>query len=136
MSRAVGTIVALAAGTVLLWLLAFPADWSAVPTADPVTYASPVTVGHWVAAAIGLAVLGFAGGVAAGPGAALLGVAVPAVALYCYRSATAEAIGANLWPVGALFATPPIVAGVAVAALIGRAVRRRRSRTPPGRLDG
>jgi hypothetical protein len=33
----------------------------------------------------------------------LVGVALPAVVLYCYRSATAEVIGANLWIVGPLF---------------------------------
>ncbi|OZM83836.1 hypothetical protein CFP66_05110 [Pseudonocardia sp. MH-G8] len=128
MTGVLRTAVPLAALTVLLSWLVLPADWSAVPTADPQTYASPVTAGHWTAAAVAVAVLAVAGGYASGAGAALLGVALPAVALYCYRSATAEVIGANLWPVGALFLTPPVVAGVAGAAVLGRAVRRRRER--------
>ena len=128
MRRAAATVALLAAGTVLLWLLAFPVDWSVVPTADPQTYASPVTSGHWAVAAAGLAVLAAAGGHARGPGAALLGVALPAVVLWSYRSATAEVIGANMWPVGALFLAPVVVAGVAAVAALGRSLRGRRER--------
>ncbi|WP_142059374.1 hypothetical protein [Pseudonocardia kunmingensis] len=128
MTGTLRTAVPLAALTVLLWWLVLPADWSVVPTADPQTHASPVTVGHWTAAATGLAALAAAGGWARGPGAALLGVALPAVALWCYRSATAEVIGANLWPVGALFLAPVVAAGVAAVAALGRTLRRRRER--------
>jgi hypothetical protein len=125
MTRAAATVALLATATVVLWLVAFPADWSVVPTADPQTYASPLTAGHWILAAAGLAALAFAGGFARGSAAALLGVAVPAIALYCYRSATAEVIGANLWVVGALLLAPALACGVAVVALLGRAARRR-----------
>ncbi|GAA0938914.1 hypothetical protein [Pseudonocardia zijingensis] len=126
--RAAPFVAALAVATVVLWLVAFPADWSSVPTADPQTWESPLTAGHWAAALAGLAVLAFAGGYARGPVAALLGVAVPAVVLFCWFSATAEVIGANLWPVGALFLAPPLLAGVALAAALGAAARRHRNR--------
>jgi hypothetical protein len=124
MRRAAATVALLAAATAALWLVVFPADWSSVPTADPLTFASPLSAAHWTTAAAGLAVLAFTGGYARGPGAALLGVAAPAAALYCYRSATAEVVGANLWVVGALLVVPAIAAGVAVAAGLGRAARR------------
>jgi hypothetical protein len=120
-------IAALAIATVALWLVAFPTDWSVVPTADPQTYASPLTPRHWTMAVAGLAVLALVGGFARGPAAALLGVAVPAVALYSWSSATAEVIGANLWVVGALFFAPALAAGVAVLAALGRAARRHRT---------
>jgi hypothetical protein len=129
MTRAPATVALLATATVVLWLVSFPADWSVVPTADPQTYASPLTAGHWIPATAGLAALAFLGGFARGPAAALLGVAVPAIALFCYRSATAEVIGANLWVVGALLYAPALACGVAVVALLGRAARRR-SATP------
>ena len=125
MSRAAATVALLAGATVLLWLLVFPADWSVVPTPDPLVLASPVTPVHWSVATAGLFGLAFAGGYARGPGAALLGVAVPAVALYCHRSATAEVVGANLWVVGALLLVPAMAAGVAGAAVLGRLARRR-----------
>jgi hypothetical protein len=127
MTRAPAVVTLLAAATVVLWLVAFPADWSVVPTADPQTYTSPLTPGHWAVAVIGLALLALAGGFVRGPAAALLGVAVPAIALYCWFSATAEVIGANLWMVGALFLAPALAAGVAVLAVIGRAARRHRT---------
>jgi hypothetical protein len=129
MTRATATVTLLAVATVVLWLVAFPLDWSAVPTGDPHTYASPLTPWHWAAAAVGLTALAFAGGFVRGPVVALLGVAVPAVALYCYRSATAEVIGANLWAVGALFLAPALAVGVTVTALLGRAARTLRA--PP-----
>jgi hypothetical protein len=122
------TAVPLAALTVLLGWLVLPADWSVVPTADPQTYGSPVTTGRWTAAAAGLLVLAAVGGYARGPGAALVGIALPAVVLWCYRSATAEVIGASLWPVGALFLAPAVAAGVAAVAALGRSLRRRRER--------
>lgn len=128
MIRTLGTAAVLAVATALLWWLVFPADWSVVPTADPQTYTSPVTPTHWAAAAAGLAVLAAAGGYAQGVAATLLGVALPAAVLYCYRSATAEVIGANLWPVGALLLIPVLAGGVAAAAGIGRHARRRHSR--------
>jgi hypothetical protein len=127
MTRASAVVLVLAAATVALWLVAFPADWSVVPTADPQTYASPLTTRHWTVAVTGLAVLALAGGFVRGPAAALLGVAVPAIALYCWFSSTAEVIGANLWVVGALLFAPAAVAGVAVLAALGRAGRRRRT---------
>jgi hypothetical protein len=127
MTRATVTVPVLAAATVVLWLVVFPLDWSAVPTAEPQTYAPPLTTWHWAAAAAGLAALAFAGGFVRGPAVALLGVAVPAVALFCYRSATAEVIGANLWVVGALFLAPALAVGVTAAALLGRAVRKLRA---------
>ncbi|MHA6620233.1 hypothetical protein [Pseudonocardia sp. DLS-67] len=126
MTRAAAVVVLLAAATVGLWLVAFPADWSVVPTADPQTYASPLTARHWAVAVAGLAVLAFAGGFARGPVAALLGVAVPAIALYSWFSATAEVIGANLWVVGAALLAPALAAGVAVLAVLGGAARRHR----------
>jgi len=125
--RTLATAALLAAGTALLWWLVFPSDWSVVPTADPQTYASPVTPQQWAAAAAGLAVLAGVGGYARGVAAALLGVALPALVLFCYRSATAEVIGANLWPVGALLLAPALAAGVAVAAACGRWARRSRA---------
>jgi hypothetical protein len=127
MTRAPAVVALLAAATVVLWLVAFPADWSVVPTADPRTYTSPLAPGHWAVAVIGLALLALAGGFVRGPAAALLGVAVPAIALYCWFSATAEVIGANLWMVGALFLAPALATGVAVLAVLGRAARRHRS---------
>jgi hypothetical protein len=117
----------LAAATVVLWLIVFPADWSVVPTADPQTYASPLTTRHWAVALTGLAALSFAGGFVRGPAAALLGVAGPAIALYCWFSATAEVIGANLWVVGTLLFAPALAAGVALLAALGRSARRHRS---------
>jgi hypothetical protein len=125
------TAIPLAVLTVLLSWLVLPADWSVVPTADPQTYASPVTPAHWTTAAAGLAVLAAAGGYARGAGAALLGVALPAVVLWCHRSATAEVIGANLWPVGAVLLAPAVAAGVAAAAVLGRSLRRRRDGVRP-----
>ena len=129
MTRVLATAALLAVATVGLWSLVFPADWSVVPTADPQTFASPVSAAHWTAAGAGLAGLAFVGGLVGGRVAALLGVALPAVALYCYRSATAEVIGANLWIVGALLLTPVLVAGVAIVATLGRAARRHRAGT-------
>jgi hypothetical protein len=126
--RTLGTAAVLAVATAALWWLVFPGDWSVVPTADPQTYTSPVTPTHWTVAAVGLAVLAAAGGYTQGVAAALLGVALPAAALYCYRSATAEVIGANLWPVGALLLIPVLAAGVSVAAGLGRHACRLRSR--------
>ncbi|GAA5124363.1 hypothetical protein [Pseudonocardia adelaidensis] len=126
MTRAAAVVVLLAAATVALWLVAFPADWSVVPTADPQTYASPLTPRHWAVAVAGLAGLAFAGGFARGPAVALLGVALPAIALYGWFSATAEVIGANLWIVGTLLLAPALAAGVAVLAALGNAVRRHR----------
>jgi hypothetical protein len=120
-------VVLLAAATVVLWLVAFPADWSSVPTADPQTYASPLTARQWAVAVAGLAALAFVGGYLSGPVAALLGVAVPAVALFSWFSATAEVIGANLWVVGALFLAPPLCAGVALVAALGAVARRHRT---------
>jgi hypothetical protein len=127
MSRSPTVVAVLAIATVVLWLVAFPADWSVVPTADPLTYASPLTARHWTVAVAGLAVLAFAGGYARGTAPAMLGVAVPAVALYCWSSGTAEVVGANLWVVGALIFAPAVAAGVAVLAGLGRAVRRHRT---------
>jgi hypothetical protein len=126
MTRAAAVVALLAAATVVLWLVAFPTDWSSVPTADPRTYASPLTARHWTVALVGLAALAFAGGFARGPLAALLGVAVPAIALYSWFSATADVIGANLWIVGAMLFAPALVAGVAVLAALGNAARRHR----------
>jgi hypothetical protein len=126
MRPAATAVAVLAAATAALWLVAFPTDWSVVPTADPQTYASPLTVRHWVVAVAGLAVLAFAGGFARGPVAALLGVAVPAIALYGWFSATAEVIGANLWVVGAALFAPALAGGVAVVAALGNAARRHR----------
>jgi hypothetical protein len=120
------TALLLAAGTVLFWWLVFPADWSAVPTADVSTYRSPVTAAHWGGAAVGLAALAVVGGFVGGVRVAMLGVALPAFALYCVSAATAEVIGANLWIVGAMFLTPVLAAGVACAAALGRLLRRRR----------
>jgi hypothetical protein len=129
MVRTLGIVVWLAAATLLLWALVLPADWSVVPTADPQTYTTPVSGRHWTAAAAGLAGLAGAAGYARGVGTALLGVAVPAVAMFSYRSATADVIGANLWIVGTLFAAPVMIGGVAIAALLGRSARRRHLRT-------
>jgi hypothetical protein len=120
----------LVVATVVLWWLVFPADWSVVPTADQQTYVSPVSAARWTAAAVGLALLAVAGGYAGGVLVALVGVALPALALYCYRSATAEVIGANLWVVGALFLAPVLVAGTAGAAALGRLARRRMHEHP------
>jgi hypothetical protein len=127
MTRAPVVVVVLAAATVVLWLVAFPSDWSVVPTTDPQTYTSPLTGRHWIVAVAGLALLALAGGFARGPTTALLGVAVPAIALYCWFSATAEVIGANLWVVGALLFAAAVAAGVAVLAALGRATRRHRT---------
>lgn len=129
MMRAPTTVAVLAAATVALWLVAFPADWNVVPTADPQTYTSPLTAQHWTVAVVGLALLAFAGGLVRGPAVALLGVAVPAIALYCWFSATAEVIGANLWVVGALLFAPAVLAGVAVLGALGRTARRHRTPT-------
>jgi hypothetical protein len=125
MIRAAAVAVLLTVATVMLWWLVFPADWSVVPTGDPNTFASPVTGGHWAAAAAGLAVLAAVGGFTRGVLVALAGVALPALALYCYRSSTAEVIGANLWIIGALFLAPALAAGVAAAAALGRLARTR-----------
>lgn len=123
--RTVAVIGGLAVATVVVWWLVFPADWSVVPTDDPQTYASPVSATHWTAAAVGLALLAAAGGYASGVLAALAGVALPALALFCYRSATAEVIGANLWVVGALLLLPVLAIGTIAAAALGRLLRRR-----------
>jgi len=128
MTRTAAVVALLAVATVVVWLVAFPADWSVVPTADPQTYTSPLTARHWVVAVAGLAGLAFAGGFARGPAAALLGVAVPAIALYSWFSATAEVIGANLWVIGAALFAVALAAGVAVLAALGD--RARRLRTP------
>ncbi|WP_226353613.1 hypothetical protein [Pseudonocardia sp. ICBG601] len=117
---------ALALAAVAVWWLVMPADWSVVPTADPDQYVSPVTTGHWTAVAVGLAVLAALGGAAGRPGVTVVAVALPALALYCWKSATATVIGANLWPVGALFAVVPLVGGAAVVAFTASGVRRRR----------
>ncbi|WP_219417272.1 hypothetical protein [Pseudonocardia nigra] len=122
--RTAAQIAGFAVATVVLWWLALPSDWSAVPTTDPHTYGSPVRGGQWAVAAAGTAVLAAAAGFTRGVLVALAGVAVPAFALFCYRSATAEVIGANLWIVGALLAAPVLVVGVARAAALGRLVRR------------
>jgi hypothetical protein len=131
--RTAALVAGLAVATVVVWWVVFPADWSAVPTADAATYASPVSARHWVAAAVGLALLAVAGGYTRGVSAALLGVALPALVLFCVRSATAEVIGANMWVVGALFLAPVLGAGTAAAAALGTLVRRRteRQRTGP-----
>jgi hypothetical protein len=131
--RTTAVVAMLAAATVVLWWVVFPTDWSVVPTTDPQTFASPVSARDWAAAAVGLVLLAVAGGYARGIGVALAGVALPALVLYCYRSATAEVIGANLWVVGALFAAPVLVAGTACAAAIGRLARRRGGRQGAGR---
>ena len=128
MARTPVVVGLLAAATLVLWSLVFPADWSVVPTADPQTYATPVSTRHWTAAAVGIAVLAAAGGYARGLRAALLGVAVPAVVMYSYRSASAEVIGANLWIIGALLAAPALAGGVAIAAGLGRYARRWHTR--------
>jgi hypothetical protein len=129
LARSAALTCLLAAATVVLWWLVFPADWSAVPTADdPLTYASPVSAGHWTAAALGLAVLAVLGGYARGVLVALVGVALPALALFCLRSATAGVIGANLWVVGALFFAPVLAVGTAGAAAVGRTVRAQQTR--------
>ena len=126
MRRHAATALLLAAGTVLIWWLVFPADWSAVPTTDATTFRSPVTAGHWCGAGIGLAALAAVGGFVAGVWVAMLGVALPAFALYCVSAANAEVIGANLWVVGAMFLAPVLAGGVACAAALGRLLRRRR----------
>jgi hypothetical protein len=126
--RTVAVTGLLVVATAVLWWLVFPADWSVVPTADEQTYASPVSAAHWTAAAVGLTLLAAAGGYAGGVLVAVVGVALPALALFCYRSATAEVIGANLWVVGALFLAPALVAGAAAAAVLGRLARRRMDR--------
>jgi hypothetical protein len=59
---------------------------------------------------------------------ALVGVALPALALFCFRSATAEVIGANLWVIGALFFAPVLATGTAAAAALGRLARGRTGR--------
>ena len=120
----------LAVATLVLWLAVFPADWSVVPTRDPNTLASPVRTGHWAAAGGGLAVLAGAAGYLRGVLVALAGVAAPSLVLFCIYSASAEVVGANLWAVGALFLTPPLIAGAAAAAALGALVRRRRTRPP------
>lgn len=130
MIRAAGATALFALATVVLWWVVFPADWSVVPTRDPNTLASPVRVTHWAAAGAGLAVLSGTAGYLRGVLVALVGVAVPALVLFCVNSAAAEVVGANLWPVGALFLAPPLVAGVAATAAATALVRRRRLRPP------
>jgi hypothetical protein len=125
--RDAATSLLLAAGTVLVWWLVFPADWSAVPTAHASTFRSPVTATHWWGAGIGLTALAVVGGFVGGVRLAMLGVALPAFALYCVSTASAEVIGANLWIVGAILLAPVLAAGVACAAALGRLLRRRRS---------
>ncbi len=124
MTRPAAVVLLLAAATVLVWWLAMPSDWSVVPTAEPNTYSTPISARQWAAAATGLAALAAAGGYARGVGVALLGVALPAFALFCYRSATADVIGANLWVIGALPAAAVLAAGVGAVAALARLARR------------
>jgi hypothetical protein len=126
--RTAAVVGMLAVATVVLWFVVFPGDWSVVPTADPHTFASPVSARDWSAVAVGLALLAAAGGYARGITVALTGVAVPALALYCWFSATAEVIGANLWVVGALLFSVVLGAGTAGAAALGRFGRLRSER--------
>jgi hypothetical protein len=128
MTRTPVIVVLLVAATLLLFSLAFPADWSVVPTADPQSWSTPVSARHWTAAAAGLAVLAATGGYARGVGTALLGVALPAVVMYAYRSATAEVISANLWIIGTLLVAPAPAGGVAIVAALGRLAGGRRIR--------
>ena len=130
MIRTAGVTALLAVATFVLWWAVFPADWSVVTTRDPNTLSSPVRTGHWAAAGAGLAVLAGAAGYVRGVLVALVSVAVPAFLLFCVYSASAEVVGANLWPVGALFLAPPLVGGVVGAAALGALVRRRRIRPP------
>jgi acyl dehydratase len=128
--RTVAITGVLGVATVVLWWLVFPPDWSVEPAVgDPFEYASPVTVQHWAAAAIGLAVLAAAGGYTRGVLTALVCVTLPAFALFCIQSATADVIGANMWVAGALFFAPVLTGGTAGAAALGRLARRRTART-------
>ena len=130
MIRTAGVTALFALATAVLWWTVFPADWSVVPTRDPNTLASPVRVSHWVTAGAGLAVLSGAAGYLRGVRVALVGVAAPALVLFCVYSAAAEVVGANLWPVGALFLAVPLAAGVAVVAALARRLPTVTSRTP------
>ena len=128
--RTVAVTGVLGVATVALWWLVFPPDWSVEPEpGDPFAYASPITIQHWTSAAIGLAVLAAAGGYARGVLTALVGVTLPAFALFCIHSATADVIGANMWVAGALFFAPVLTAVTAGAAVLGRLARRHTSRT-------
>jgi hypothetical protein len=122
--RRAAVVVGFAVATVVLWWLALPTDWSVVPTVDPHTFVSPVQAWQWTVTAAGLVVLAAAAGFVSGILAALLGVALPAFVLFCYHSATAEVIGANLWVVGALLALPVLVVGAGLAAALGKLGRR------------
>lgn len=131
MSRGLCTaavVAMLAVATVVLWWVVFPSGWSAVPKADPQAYASPVSARDWAAGAVGLALLAAAGGYARGVAIALAGVALPALALFCFRSAPAEVAGANIWAIGTLSFTPVLTAGTVAAAALGRLARRRTER--------
>jgi hypothetical protein len=122
--RSAAAVAGLAATTAVLWWLVFPADWSVVPTAGPDTFVSPVVGRRWAVAAAGLAVLAALAGYARGVAVALVGVALPAFVLYCWRSSTAEVIGANLWIVGAVPVALALAAGVAAVAALARRGRR------------
>ncbi|WP_232665747.1 hypothetical protein [Pseudonocardia sp. TRM90224] len=120
-------VCALAVATLALGLLVLPWDWSVVPTAEPDVFASPVQPWQWTVAGIGLLLLSAASGAAGHPLLPLAGVAVPALAYWCWRSAAAEVIGANLWPVGAIMLAPLLAVVVLVGGGAGRMLTRRRA---------
>ncbi|MEJ3653699.1 hypothetical protein WEH80_12015 [Actinomycetes bacterium KLBMP 9759] len=122
--RPLAVVCALAVATLALALLVLPWDWSVVPTADPETFTSPVRPWQWTVAGIGLLLLSAVSGAARHPLLPLVGVAVPALAYWCWRSASAEVIGANLWPVGAVLLAPLLAVGALAGGWAGRSAAR------------
>ena len=94
--RTAGVATLLAVATFVLRWAVFPADWSVVPTRDPIALAAPVRTGNWAAAGAGLALLAGAAGYVRGVLVAPAGVAVPAFVLFCALQRDAEVVGATL----------------------------------------
>lgn len=121
--------LALAVATTATWLALLPWRWKLAATDEPDTYTSAVPTWRFVVVAIVLVMLAVMSGSMGHPWLPVLTVAGPAFVLWCYQSATAETIGANLWVVGAIILAPVAFGGAALAGYLGSRFGSRARRT-------
>jgi len=119
-------VCALAAATLAAGLLVLPSDWTDVPTSDPAVYLDAVQPWQWAVAGVVMVLLSAGSGAAGHAAAPVAGVAVPALAFWCYRAATVGWSGVNLWPIGAFFLALAVVPGVVISAQFGRLLGAKR----------
>ncbi|HEY0638287.1 MAG TPA: hypothetical protein VGD67_11625 [Pseudonocardiaceae bacterium] len=110
--------------TVAVWFTVLPSEWLLRPADEANTYSTAVPMSGIVIVAALLVALSVLSGVLGHPWLPLVTVALPAFALWCWQAMRAEAIGANLWVIGALMLFPVAFGGAALAGWIGSLLRR------------